>query len=379
MASRIVEVKAYEVIVPARPGSINSASIGHWGSDWDHMPICLLELRIDDGLTALGEVSRGLTLKEIEPWLKQLPGLALNGTSLSFLPSNWRAGFKWDLLESQPPALWQSPSPVAPAIEMALLDWAGKRLGCRAVDLLGGAVRERVPVDYWCARQTPQDLARIVTEARSRGFTGLKMKSMIGDPVVEQVRAIKDAAGHDFRVTIDPMFQWLSPHDALPMMKQLEPFAEGVRIEDPFPQDRPEFWQRARQVTAIPLILHTRSMDVLRRGLQDGFVDGYNCSGSIGEFMTQAHAVEVAGFCCWHGSAIEMGVAQVAHLHAAAAARACAWHSDFVSPLIREHTLITWDWPFVGDQLPLPAGPGLGIELDHDAIRRYQQAEATYK
>jgi muconate cycloisomerase len=261
---------------------------------------------------------------------------------------------------------------------MALLDWAGQRLGCRVVDLLGGTVREAVPVDYWCGRQTPQDLARIVGEARARGFTGLKMKSKIGDPTVAQVRAIKDAAGADFRITIDPMFQWLSPHDALMTLRQLEPWADGVRIEDPFPQDRPEFWQRTRQVTAIPLILHTRTMDVLRRGLQDRFADDYNCSGGLTEFMTQAHAVEVAGYSCWHGSSIEMGVAQVAHLHAAAAARSCVLHSDFVSPLVREHTLITWDWPFQSDRLPLPEGPGLGIQLDLAAVRRYQQAEATF-
>ncbi len=365
--------------MPARVGAINSPSMDHWGTDWDHMPICLLELRFDDGLTGLGEVSRGIALKDIEPWLKQLPGLPVSGPSLAYLPPNWRAGYRWDLLESHPPALWQSPSPVTPALEMALLDWAGKRLGCRAVDLLGGAVREYVPVDYWCARQTPQDLARLAGEAKSRGFTGLKMKSRIGDPVIEQVRAIKEVAGPAFRITIDPMFQWLSPHDALDIFRQMEPWAEGVRIEDPFPQDRPEFWQRARQVTAIPLILHARSLEVLRRGLQDRYSDDYNCSGGIAEFLTMAHAVEVAGFSCWHGSAIEMGVAQVAHLHAAAAARSCVLHSDFVSPIVRQHTLITWDWPFAGDKLPLPAGPGLGVELDRDALRAHTRAEAIYK
>ena len=377
--THIKTINAYEVIVPAKPGSIDSPEYAGWGTDWDHMPICLLELQMGDGITALGEVGRGNTIKDIEPWLRQLPGMALNGMSLGFLPASWREGYKWNLLESHPPALWQSPSPVTAALEMALLDWAGQRMGCRAVDLLGGAVRESVTVDYWCARQTPRDLARIVTTARERGFTGLKMKSKIGDPVVEQVRAIKSAAGSDFRVTIDPMFQWLSPQYAIAMMRQLEPYAEGVRIEDPFPQDRPEFWQRARQTTAIPLILHARSMDVLRRGLQDHYVDDYNCTGGLTEFMLMAHAVEVAGHNCWQGSSIEMGVAQVARLHASAAARSCSLHSDFCSPLIRQHTLITWDWPFAGDALPLPEGAGLGIALDHAAIKHYQQAEARFE
>ena len=373
--ARIVEARAWEVVVPAKSGAVNSESLNDPPADWDRMPIVLIELSLDDGLSALGEVGRGTTLKDVEPWLRQLPGLALSGPSLGCLPAAWRAGFKWGLLESHPPALWQSPSPLIGAMEMALLDWAGRRLGCRAVDLLGGPVRESVPVDYWCARQTPGDLAQVVARARSLGFDGLKMKSRAGDPVLEQVQAVKQAGGRGFGVTIDPMFQWLSPHDALAVLKQLEPF-ERVRVEDPFPQDRPEYWQRARQAAAVPLILHARGLDALRRGLQDRYSDEYNCSGSIWEFLSMAHALEVMGYSCWHGSGIEMGVAQVAHLHAAAAARSCALHSDFVSPLVREHTLITWDWPFERGALPLPEGDGLGIRLDYDAVDRYAAAEA---
>src|SRR5262245_35172693 len=143
---RIQHVKATEVVVPAKPGAINSPAMGSHLSGWDLLPICLIELGTDDGITALGEVDRGHTLKEIEPWLRQLPGLTFHGLSLAGLPEPWRAGNPWGLLERHPPALWQSPSPVLFALEMVVLDWAGKRLGCRAVELLGGAYRETVAV-----------------------------------------------------------------------------------------------------------------------------------------------------------------------------------------------------------------------------------------
>ena len=378
-ATHIESVKAYEVIVPAKPGSINSPAWTGPGDDWDRMPIVLLEVTMDDGITALGEVERGNSLQAIEPWLHQLPGVALRGWSLQPLPANWRGAMRWGLLEKQPPALWQSPSPAIRAVEVALLDWAGKRLGCRAVDLLGGQVHETVPVDWWCARQTPDDLARIVRQARAMGFSGLKMKSRIGDPVVEQVQACKEAGGRDFHLTIDPMCQWLSPADVLAMLKRLEPLAENVQIEDPFPQDMPEMWQRVRQVSPIPLVLHARGLDVLRRGLQERFADNFNVSGqTISEFLTLARTVEVAGYSCWHGSSLEMGVMQAARLHATAAARACVLPSDFQSHLVRESTLVTWDWPYQDGRLPLPGGPGLGVELDHHAIDRYVQATAVY-
>lgn len=376
----IKQVKAYEVVVPGKPGAINSPSMAHWSGEWDLMPIVLFELHMDDGLIGLGEIGRGLALKDVEGWLRQLPGLPLKGWSLGALPQAWRGETRWGgLLEKTPPALWNSPSPAIGAVEVALLDWAGKRLGCRVVDLLGGQVHETVPVDYWCARQTPDDLRKLVKQARALGFHGLKMKSKIGDPIIEQVAAIKEVGGRDFHLTIDPMCQWLSPADALFTFKQLEPYAENVQIEDPFPQDMPEMWQRVRQASPIPLALHARGLDVLRRGLQDRFADNYNVSGyCLTEFLTLAHTVEAAGYACWHGSSLETGVMQVARMHATAAARACVLPSDFQSALIREHTLITWNWPYNNGRLALPEGTGLGIELDYNALDRFMKAEATF-
>lgn len=374
----IESILAHEVIVPGKAGAVDSPSLGRFADAWDEKPIVLLEFRLSDGIVALGEVGRGPTIAELKPWLEQLVGLRLRGLDLGVLPESFRSGYRWGLLTSHPPALYDSPSPVTYAFEMALYDWMGKRNGCRMVDLLGGAVRERVPVDAWCGRQTPEDLRRIVAQARAHGFRGIKMKSKLGDPSVAQVRAIKEAGGDDFGVTIDPMWQWLSPHDALHTLKQLEAFS-NLRIEDPFPWEQPEMWQRARQATAVPLVLHTRTMGVLKHGLQHGYADNFNCSGYVAEFMAMAHAVEVAGYCCWHGSSLELGVGQAAVLHAAAAVRACTMPSDLQSAYIREHTLVTWDWPYADGTLPIPPGPGLGVELDRDALQHYRRAFAEFK
>lgn len=378
---RIQHLTAYEVVVPARPGATNSEEYGNFLShEWDLMPICILEARLDDGITALGEVGREHSLASIEPWLRQLPGLEIQGLSLATLPEDWRGKgvFGGAVEEVHPVPLWTSPSPVIGALEMIQLDWAGKRLGCRAVDLLGGPVRDRVTVDYWAGRKTPADLHRTVTTARELGFRGLKMKSRYGDPVVEQVRAIRDAGGADFSVTIDPMYQWFSPHESLATLKALEEFGGNLRVEDPFPEDRPEFWRRARQVTSVPLVWHARTLASLRRALQEGCTDGFNVSGVAREFLHFAGAVGIAGYSCWRGSSLELGIGQVAGLHAAAAAPSCVMASDFQSGVIREHTLVTWDWPYQDGTLPLPEGPGLGVELDREALEHYQTARLEF-
>lgn len=375
----IAGIRAHEVVAPARKGATDSESMGGFmdGVVWHQMPIVLLEFRSSDDVVALGEVTRGFTIGELRPMLEALVGVKLAGVSLATLPPAFRQPPMWNLLEMHAPPLWASPSPVLAAVEVALLDWAGKRLGCRAVDLLGGAYRDRVSVDYWCGRQSPADLGPLVARARELGFRGIKTKSRSGDPTVAQIKAIKSAGGADFGVTIDPMFQWHSPHDALHTFRSLDRFA-NVRIEDPFPQDRPEFWQRVRSVSGVPLIWHARGIDPARRALEARCADGFNCSGGIAEFLTIAHAVETAGYSCWHGSMIELGVGQAAHLHAAAAARCCTMASDFCSGFVREHTLVTWDWPYRDGSLPLPPGPGLGVELDLGAVAQAARAQATF-
>jgi len=378
---RIERVTAWEVVVPGKPGAINSPEYGSFLShEWDLLPIVLLEGTTTGGISVLGEVGRGPSLADLDPWIREIPGLPLAGITLSHLPERWRglSMYGGALDEVHPVPLWSSPSPVAGAVEMMLLDGAGKRLGCRAVDLLGGAYREVVPVDYWCGRQTPSDLRRIVADARQRGFHGIKMKSRLGDPVVEQVAAIREVGGDDFSVTIDPMYQWFSPHESLPTLRALEQFGAHLRVEDPFPEDRPEFWRRAREVTSVPLVWHARGLPSLRRALQERCADAFNCSGVATEFLTYAHAVEVAGYSCWRGSSLELGVGQASGIHAAAAARPCVMPSDFQSGLIREHTLITWDWPYQNGTLPIPSGPGFGVALDRDALKHYKKHSAEY-
>ena len=377
----IRKVTAHEVVVPGRPGAINSSEYRSFLShEWDLLPICLIEAELDDGIVALGETGRGPTLADLEPWLRQLPGLSVSGLTPRFLPESWHGRGQWGgiLAEVQPPPLWSGGSPLLAAVEMLLLDWAGKRLECRAVDLLGGAYRERVAVDYWAGRQTPADLRRTAERARSLGFRGIKMKSRFGDPVTEQVQALREAGGADFSITIDPMYQWFGPSESLHVLHALEQFGGGVRVEDPFPEDRPEFWARARQVCSVPLIWHARGLPSLRRALQELVADGFNCSGVAHEFLIYAGAVEVAGYSCWRGSSLELGVGQAAGLHAAAAARSCVMPSDFQSAVIREHTLVTWDWPYFEGTLPLPDAPGLGVELDRNALGRYLKARKEF-
>ncbi len=378
---KIVGVQGYEVVVPVRPGAVDSAdwTVSAQAKPWSEWPIVLVELRFSDGLTGLGEVGRGRSLKEIEADLRALVGYEPRGLDLSALPRGRPQPSRLGLEKHMPDPTWVTTSPIAGAVEMALLDGAGKRLGCRAVDLLGGAVRQRVTVDYWCGRQTPSDLAKTVEQAARRGFTGLKMKARLGDPTLEQVKVVKATGGAEFGLTIDPMHQWHCPAYVLPLLRALEPYARSLKLEDPVPKEHPSQWLRLQQASVIPLVWHARGSADMVRALEGRCADGFNCSGGIQEFLQQAQLCAFLGLPCWQGSSLELGVAQAARLHAAAASPACVWPSDLQGALVREHTLTTWSWPYENGSLPLPDGLGLGVELDRQALRHFARAEADFR
>jgi muconate cycloisomerase len=67
------------------------------------------------------------------------------------------------------------------------------------------------------------------------------------------------------------------------------------------------------------------------------------------------------------------------YLHQCAAAPSCTWPSDIFGRLIREHDLLTQPLDLQPPVATLPVGPGLGVELDRDAIRHYQTDVREYR
>ncbi|HCQ02172.1 MAG TPA: mandelate racemase, partial [Candidatus Latescibacteria bacterium] len=77
---------------------------------------------------------------------------------------------------------------------------------------------------------------------------------------------------------------------------------------------------------------------------------------------------------CWHGSGNDLGIVDTSYVHAAAAAPNCTMASDFVGSWTREDDLIVEPIEFVDGYVPTPEKPGLGCELDYDALQKYTQA-----
>ncbi len=366
--------RVWEVVVPARADILLAPSHGsvYTGStSWPDMPIYLVEGVTSAGFTALGESDRGTSRAVVEATLRDL----LRRNLLAFSPATVWMG-AGEVPQSYPFFSWTMAGERSyQVMESLWLDAVGKQAGLPAHQLLGGAVRDRVLTDFWANRPPTAVLAALIHEAKARGLHGIKIKS---DSTGDTARALVEMAADipaNFRVTIDPMKSWRSLRESGRWIAALSKLPCTIQLEDPFPYGVVEDWRRVRQFEGLTIVCHTYSDEIFRMALREQIADAYNLGGdSLYDFLRLAHIAEFFSKDCWQGSSLELGVYQHARLHVAACARNCLLPSDLQSEWVREHTLVTPRMAYQDGHAIVPDRPGLGIELDHDAVGHYCRA-----
>jgi muconate cycloisomerase len=256
-------------------------------------------------------------------------------------------------------------------IHTAMLDLLGKQAGMPVYALLGGAYRDRVPVDTWMGRMTPEDSARVCRQAQEQGFRGAKMKCTLEDRNVERAAAIKEACGGEFKLTFDPNQRFYRYGEAIGMLRRLAEVGNIGCVEDPFNKNDLEGFRLLRSQGLFPVALHTGYAPQLLEALRRDAVDYCNLDGTPWDVRKAADVCWLANIPTWHGSGVDLGITEVLHLHVAAASKAMARPSDIFGRTIRRHNLITNPLAAEGGFIAVPNGSGLGVELDRDALDRH--------
>lgn len=375
---RITDITWVKVRVPCRPDSVNSPP---WGVDaWESIPRFIIQVHTDEGIVGLGETPRGVSEEAVRAAAQRLQGqdpfhLCWQDLPLGPDMSAYLVGWNSTAYPPRPYELTLPPGPAYVAFESAIFDIVGKALGLPVHRLLGSACRSAVPVDFWMGRRTPEDAARRTRLAVSLGYRGLKMKSALEDPVVAQVEAIVEAGGPDFRIIIDPNQRYYRPAEALRLARDLERFPQIVALEDPVPVWNLDWYRLLRQKTTIPLALHLSTPQQVINAIKAEACDYLNLGGGMVNFVKCAAIAEAAGILVWHGSGVDLGILEASYVHAAAVARTCVLPSDIFGRLIREHDLLVEPLRIENGQVVVPQRPGLGVDLDLDAVERYRVRE----
>lgn len=322
--------------------------------DADTRPKYIAEMHTDEGITGISESHRGIDPLLVREALAPLIGLDPLALNLRALPVTQSIAYDVG--------------------EIALYDLVGKALGYSVCHLLGGPFREWVGAHYWMGKRTPEESAEIALAGKAQGFTGVKIKCGKDAPdqeSVARVRAIRAVVGDDFELELDANGGFRMRDDLETLCEQL--YELGVsRLEDPYPRADPKPFAALRQRTKLPLAYHALTLEQTLAAVRIDAAQAINIGcGSLPLFVRMADLAAAAGIPTWHGSAQELGIRDAAYLHACAATPSCTLSSDILHHLWVDD-LIATPLELKNGQVRVPAGPGLGVELDRDAVMRYR-------
>jgi glucarate dehydratase len=380
-----------------------------------HQPYALrsiIELHTDAGITGISEAyGDDPTLELIGRAAAALPGLDvfdINGLTRRVSESLGAITAYNPTELIGPTGVDKTVAQIVAAFEVACYDAQGKALGRPVVDLLGGAVRERVDFsaylfykwaehpagggcdfepDGWGAALDPDG---IVAQARrmvdTYGFGSLKLKGGVfaPDEEIEAIRALRQAFP-DHPLRIDPNANW-SVQTSLRVAKELE--GELEYLEDPTP-GIPGMAEVASG-TRLPLATNmcvTSFADIpesVRQGAVQVILSDHHFWGGLRASQRLAGICETFGLGLSMHSNTHLGISLVAMAHLAAATPNLTYALDTHSPWQRGfgYAPDTQDFQdvirpgvltFEGGALRLPDGPGLGVEIDREALARLHE------
>jgi galactonate dehydratase len=332
-----------------------------------------LKMHTDEGLTGLGEPileGRALTVAqavaELQPYLL--------GKDPTRVVHHWQAMYKHAFYRGGP-ILTSALS----GVEHALWDLAGKAAGMPIYKLLGGPLRNRIRLYGHCGGRTPEEAAESAQEAVGKGFSALKTGVSGGRPartvetpefvgrVVDRFAAMRHAAGEAVDIAID-FHGAVSPQTAALLIKALEPY-QPMFIEEPVQCQNVDVLADLARKTHLPIatgeriytkwgfreILERRAASILQPDIAHagGIFEGRIIAG-----MAEAYYAAIAPHCPLGPIAL----AACIQLDAAIPNFLAQEHVSLGEGYLKE------PFQLQNGHVSLPEKPGLGIELDEEAM-----------
>ena len=389
---KITDIKSYIVVAPDLREDATSSSQDN----------IVVVVHTDEGITGVGETDTG-------PWIAKSVIESPGSHSMAL-------GIK-DLLIGQDPlqtsALWQkmyvgtcmstrrgAGMCAIGAIDMALWDIKGKALNQPVYKLLGGAqVNHIVPYASLqphgdTVEQYRDSLVKWLLLTKEHGFQAAKLECTLGGPYAhtglqgtdeempEIITACREAVGKEFALMVDVQYLWRDAKSALRTIRHWE-HLDLFFLETPLLVDNLEGYavlarEAPMRIAAGEWLNHRLEfLELMDAGRIEVAQPDVGRVGGLTEAMRVCHMAEDRGRLivphCWNSG---IGIAASAHLAAAIP------HCPFIEYLPADLTDSPLRTELAGDGLSmedgvlsLPAKPGLGIELNFDALEKFRSAE----
>ena len=343
----------------------------------------IVRIRTDHGIDGIGECHASGEARSlaIRGFVDSMSG-ELEGTNPleieAFLSGAAQSGSGWEWFAA------------VSAIEIALWDILGQVAGLPIYMLLGGRVRERIPLyanhGVFADSKTVEERVERAVSTKEMGFDMFKWDpfgyyGIQGTPetaqlngAIKEVEAMREALGADFHMAIDAHARF-SLEGALMTVKALEPLNPFFFEEPTNPPDQPDLIRQVVDSTSIPiatgeLLSERRSAEkvLAHSGIQFLQSEVGNNGGILETFkvaaMAEAHDVKMAPH-NWCGPVLARATAHVCatipnllYMEYAGTAPEAAWEHDLIDPPLQIEN---------GELIPSKL-PGLGSKLNEDVL-----------
>ena len=267
-------------------------------------------------------------------------------------------------------------------LEIAMFDAYARSLGVPVHALLGGKVRDSIDCT-WALGVAPLDemtaeIDEMLDSDRHRSF---KLKMGSGDPKVdtERIAALCEHVGDRAGLRIDVNARW----DRLTAMRYLPKLADaGIELfEQPTPTEQIGVLAELARLTPVPIMADESvqsphdALEIVRREAAGVIAIKTTKLGGLLRSKETVAVARAAGLACHAATSLEGPIGTVASLHLACADPGFTFGSELFGPLLLRHELLTEPITYDAGQVHLPKGPGLGVDLDPYAVRRFTRED----
>jgi len=381
---KIQRIEAFRL----HPRSIKEA----WSDDeyvWpSRLPSFLVKVIADDGQYGIGEATSqtwylGETAEQIEAGVRAFDDALHGGDAENFALAH-------QIMEATVSGGMPGGRTARSGVDMALYDLVGKGRGVPVHALLGGAYRREFELLTNLYFKTPESMAAGCEQFVGQGFKGLKVK--VGDLLLTngwsranielelaKLEAALTVVPHSVYVDADANQAWESAKWTVALLRRFEQH-DNLSIEQPLPYADLHGAAFVRAHSPVPVILDEsvwsprQMMHIVEQGACDRIVLKLNRLGGFFPSLQVVAICEAAGI----GVSVDTNpytlVGDTAVCHIAAVVRNpypvdCEGHVSFLT--LGEKPLFQGGVRFEGGRAILPDRPGLGIDVDWDALARH--------
>lgn len=263
------------------------------------------------------------------------------------------------------------------AIDIAIHDIIGKYLNIPVYNYIGGKTRDSIPLSWMVGVDTKERMVSECQKFLAMGIGAFKIKAGLDfDEDIERFKAIRNSLGNKVILYVDPNQTFKGTKRAVTLIRELEKYGLAW-IEEP----SPIFDKRSRleisKSISVPILGDescTTPLDVAQE-LELGAIGivmikvartGFHKTKKI------IYMCQEAGIPCLIGSAADSSIGAAASAQVAVAFRNVIFPSEISYHLRMKGDLLIDPPRFHNGYLSLPEKPGLGIEVNENALNQYR-------